>query len=112
MSLGPTRPPAVNYSQELSVAVDLDPIFLALLFVVWAGLGAAAWLAVAIFQRGRGVLAGLPPAMAGGIGAGVLVPALGADNEAGLRLSLVAALLGGFALALAAIRIHYRTWPN
>ena len=91
--------------------MDLDPIFLALLFVLWAGLGAAAWLAVAIFHRGRGVLAGLPPAMAGGIGAGVLVPALGADNEAGLMLSLVAALLGGFALAVAAIRIHYRTWP-
>jgi len=92
--------------------VDLDPIFLALLFIVWAGLGAAAWLTIAVFYRGRGVLAGLPPAMAGGIGAGVLVPALGADNEAGLMLSLVTALLGGFALALVAIRIHYRTWPN
>ena len=88
--------------------MDLDPIFLALLFVVWAGLGAAAWLAIAVFYRGRGVLASLLPAMAGGIGAGVLVPALGADNEAGLMLSLVAALVGGFALALAAIRIQSR----
>ena len=88
--------------------MDLDPIFLALLFVVWAGLGAAAWLAIAVFYRGRGVLAGLPPAMAGGIGAGVLVPALGARDEAGLMLSLAAALLGGLVLSLAAIRIHSR----
>jgi uncharacterized membrane protein YeaQ/YmgE (transglycosylase-associated protein family) len=88
--------------------VDLDPIFLALLFVVWAGLGAAAWLAVAIVHRGRGVLAGLPLAMAGGIGAGVLVPALGADNEAALLLSLVTAVLGGLILSLVGIRIQSR----
>ncbi len=89
-------------------AVDLDPIFLALLLIVWAGLGATAWLAIAVVHRGRGVLAGLPPAMAGGIGAGVLVPAAGARDEIGLLLSLGAALLGGFALSLAGIRIHSR----
>jgi hypothetical protein len=88
--------------------VDLDPLFLALLLTVWAGLGAAAWLAAAVFHRGRGVLAGLPLAMAGGIGAGVLVPAVGVRNEAGLLLSLGAALAGGLALALAGIRIHLR----
>ena len=96
------------YARGLSIAVDLDPIFLALLLIAWAGLGAAAWLAIAIVRRGRGVLAGLPLAMAGGIGTGVLVPALGADNEAGLMLSLVAALLGGLVLSLVAIRIHSR----
>jgi uncharacterized membrane protein YeaQ/YmgE (transglycosylase-associated protein family) len=88
--------------------VDLDPIFLAVLFVVWPGLGATAWLAVAIVRRGRGVLAGLPLAVAGGIGAGVLVPALGARDEAGLMLSLGAALLGGLVLSLVGIRIHSR----
>ena len=88
--------------------MDLDPIFLALLLLVWTGLGAAAWLAIAVVHRGRGVLAGLPPAMAGGIGAGVLVPTAGARDEAGLLLSLGAALLGGFALALVGIRIHSR----
>jgi hypothetical protein len=88
--------------------VDLDPIFLALLLILWAGLGATAWLAVAIVHRGRGVLAGLPPAMAGGIGAGVLVPAAGARDEAGLLLSLGAALVGGLALSLVGIRIHSR----
>ncbi len=86
--------------------MDIDPVFLALLLVVWAGLGGAAWLGTAIVRRGRGVLAGLPPAIAGGIGAGVLVPAAGADNEAGLLLSLGAALLGGLVLSLAAIRIQ------
>ena len=88
--------------------MDLDPIFLALLLIVWAGLGATAWLAIAVVHRGRGVLAGLPPAVAGGIGAGVLVPAAGAQDEIGLLLSLGAALLGGLALSLAGIRIHSR----
>jgi hypothetical protein len=88
--------------------VDLDPIFLAVLFVAWAGLGATAWLATAIVRRGRGVLAGLPLAIAGGIGAGVLVPAAGAHDEAGLLLSLGTALLGGFVLSLVGIRIHSR----
>ena len=88
--------------------MDLDPIFLALLLIVWTGLGATAWLAVAIVHRGRGVLVALPLAMAGGIGAGVLAPAAGADNEAGLVLSLVAAVLGGFALSLVGIRIQAR----
>ena len=88
--------------------MDLDPIFLAVLFVVWAGLGAAAWLAVAVVKRGRGVLVGLPLAMAGAIGAGVLVPAAGARDEAGLLLSLGTALLGGIALSLVGIRIHSR----
>ena len=88
--------------------MDLDPIFLAVLFVVWAGLGAAAWLAVAVVRRGRGVLVGLPLAMAGAIGAGVLVPAAGARDEAGLLLSLGTALLGGIALSLVGIRIHSR----
>ena len=88
--------------------MDLDPIFLALLLIVWTGLGATAWLAIAIVQRGRGVLAGLPLAMAAGIGAGVLVPAAGARDETGLLLSLGAALVGGFALSLVGIRIHSR----
>ena len=88
--------------------MDLDPIFLALLLIVWTGLGATAWLAVAIVHRGRGVLVGLPLAMAGGMGAGVLVPAAGADNEAGLLLSLGAAVLGGFAFSLVGIRIQAR----
>ncbi len=88
--------------------MDLDPIFLALLLIVWTGLGAAAWLVIAVAHRGRGVLAGLPLAMAGGIGAGVLVPAAGARDETGLLLSLGAALVGGFALSLVGIRIHSR----
>ena len=88
--------------------MDLDPLFLAVLLVVWTGLGATAWLAVAIVRRGRGVLVGLPLAMAGGIGAGVLVPAAGARDELGLFLSLGTALLGGFALSLLGIRIHSR----
>jgi hypothetical protein len=85
--------------------VDLDIIFLALLFIVWAILGFIPWLVLAVLRRGRGVLIALPLAVAGGAGGGVLVPAAGAKDEAGLLLSLGTALLGGLALALLGLRL-------
>jgi hypothetical protein len=85
--------------------VDLDIIFLALLFIMWAILGFFSWLALALLRRGRGVLIALPLAVAGGAGGGVLVPAAGARDETGLLLSLATALLGGLALALLGLRL-------
>lgn len=85
--------------------IDLDVIFLALLFIMWAILGFLPWLAVAVLRRGRGVLIALPLAVAGGAGGGVLVPAAGAKDEAGLFLSLGTALVGGLALALLGLRL-------
>jgi len=85
--------------------VDLDIIFLALLFIVWAILGFLPWLALALLRRGRGVLIALPLAIAGGAGGGVLVPAAGARDETGLFLSLGTALVGGLALALLGLRL-------
>jgi len=85
--------------------IDLDIIFLALLFIMWAILGFLPWLAVAVLRRGRGVLVALPLAVAGGAGGGVLVPAAGAKDETGLFLSLGTALLGGLALALLGLRL-------
>jgi hypothetical protein len=85
--------------------VDLDIIFLALLFIMWAILGFIPWLVLAVLRRGRGVLIALPLAVAGGAGGGVLVPAAGAKDEAGLLLSLGTALLGGLALALLGLRL-------
>ncbi len=85
--------------------VDLDIIFLALLFIMWAILGFIPWLALALIRRGRGVLVALPLAIVGGAGGGVLVPAAGAKDEAGLFLSLGTALVGGLALALLGLRL-------
>ena len=83
--------------------VDLDIIFLALLFIMWAVLGFIPWLTLAVLRRGRGVLIALPLAVAGGAVGGVLVPAAGAKDETGLFLSLGTALVGGLALALLGI---------
>lgn len=85
--------------------IDLDIIFLALLFTMWAILGFIPWLALAVLRRGRGVLIALPLAVAGGAGGGVLVPAAGAKDEIGLFLSLGTALVGGLALALLGLRL-------
>ena len=91
--------------------IDLDIIFLALLFIVWAVLGFIPWLAIAVLRRGRGVLIALPLAVAGGAGGGVLVPAAGAKDETGLFLSLGTALVGGLALALLGLWLSGRR-PN
>jgi len=85
--------------------IDLDIIFLALLFIMWAILGFIPWLALAVLRRGRGVLIALPMAVVGGAGGGVLVPAAGAKDETGLFLSLGTALVGGLALALLGLRL-------
>ena len=85
--------------------VDLDIIFLALLFIMWAVLGFIPWLALAVLRRGRGVLIALPLAVAGGAVGGVLVPAAGAKDEMGLFLSLGTALVGGLALSLLGLRL-------
>ena len=85
--------------------IDLDIIFLALLFIIWAILGFIPWLVLAVRRRGRGVLIALPLAVAGGAGGGVLVPAAGAKDETGLLLSLGTAFVGGLALALLGLRL-------
>jgi len=85
--------------------IDLDIIFLALLFIMWAILGFIPWLALAVLRRGRGVLIALPLAVAGGAGGGVLAPAAVATAETGLHPSLRTALVGWLALALLGLRL-------
>jgi hypothetical protein len=85
--------------------IDLDIIFLALLFIMWAILGFIPWLVLALLRRGRGVLIALPLALSGGAGGGVLVPAAGVKDETGLVLSLGTALAGGLALSLLGLRL-------
>jgi len=81
--------------------MSFDVLALSILGLLWAVLGGFAWLAVAVWRRGRGVLALLPPAAVGGIGGGLLPPALGLRDAPALLLSLLFAVGGGLALTLA-----------
>ena len=81
--------------------MSFDALALSILGLLWAVLGGFSWLAVALWRRGSGVLALLPPAAVGGIGGGVLVPALGGKDGLGVLLSLLVAVAGGLALSLA-----------
>jgi hypothetical protein len=83
--------------------MSFDVLALAILFLVWAVLGCLSWLAVALRRRGSGALALLPLAAVGGIGGGLLTPALGGKDGLGLVLSLLVAVLGGLALTLAGL---------
>ena len=83
--------------------MSFEVLALAILFFVWAVFGGVSWLVVALRRRGRGMLALLPLAMAGGIGGGLLVPAIGLRDVPAVLLSLLAALLGGLALTLAGL---------
>lgn len=85
--------------------MDVEIIFLALLVGIWAILGLIPWLVLAVRRRGRGVLIALPLAVAGGIGGGVLVPAVGLRDVIALILSVGAALVGGLALSLVGLRL-------
>ena len=83
--------------------MSFDMLALSILGLLWAVLGALPWLVIALRRRGRGVLALLPPAAVGGIGGGVLPPALGLRDAPALLLSLLFAVGGGLALTLAGI---------
>ena len=83
--------------------MSFDTLALAILFFVWAVLGALPWLVIALRRRGRGVLALLPLAIVGGVVGAVLVPALGARNVPAVFGSLLAAMAGGLALTLAGL---------
>ena len=83
--------------------MSFDVLALSILGLFWAVLGALPWLVIALRRRGRGVLALLPPAVVGGIGGGVLVPALGLRDAPALLLSLIFAVVGGLALSLAGV---------
>jgi len=80
--------------------MSFDVLALSILCLLWAVLGGFSWLAVALWRRGSGVLALLPPAVVGGIGGGLVVPTLGGKDGLGLILSFLVAVAGGLALTL------------
>ncbi len=83
--------------------MSFDFLALSILGLFWAVLGVLPWLAVALRRRGRGVLALLPLAAAGGAGGGVLAPVVGFRDVLALLLSLLFAVGGGLALTLAGL---------
>jgi hypothetical protein len=83
--------------------MSFNALALAILFFVWAVLGALPWLVIALRRRGSAVLALLPPAVVGGIGGGLVVPTLGGKDGLGLILSSLVAVAGGLALILAGV---------
>jgi hypothetical protein len=83
--------------------MNFEVLGITVLLLIWGIFGAIPWLAVALRRRGRGMLALLPLAAVGGIGGGLLTPALGGKDGLGLVLSPLVAVLGGLALTLAGL---------
>jgi hypothetical protein len=85
--------------------MSFDILALSILILFWALLGVIPWLVIAARRQGRGMLVLLPLAAAGGIGGGVLSPALGFRDVPGLLLSLLFAVGGGLALTAAGLYV-------
>ncbi len=79
------------------------------ILILWGFFGLLPW-AVALFAgRGRGALLALPLAFLAGIGAGALVPAIGAKGGLGFGISLLAATIGGAAVSVIVVRRAIRS---
>ena len=85
--------------------MNFDALALSVLILFWALLGVIPWLVISARRQGRGMLLLLPLAAAGGIGGGVLSPALGFRDVPGLLLSLLFAVGGGLALTAAGLYV-------
>lgn len=72
----------------------VDAIFLILFIAAWTFLSMLSWIALSVPRRARGALWAAPFAVLGGIGGGVIVPLAGLDNELGIGVSMIAALVG------------------
>ena len=85
--------------------MSFDILALSILILVWALLGVIPWLVIAARRQGRGMLVLVPLAATGGIGGGVLVPAVGLRDAIALVLSIATAILGGLLLTLLVPRL-------
>ena len=85
-----------------------DTIFLTLFFLTWVILGALPWIIWSARRHARGALWALPFAWLGGAAGGVIVPAVGLDNDIGIGVSMITALLGGLLLTATA----YWVWDT
>lgn len=83
-------------------------IVLIILVGCWTLLSTLSWIALSLPRRAHGALWAAPCAELGGVGAATLVPLAGLDNELGLGLSMLAALIGSALLCWLA----YRAWDH
>lgn len=68
-------------------------IFLILFAATWSLLSILSWIALSLRRRARGALWAAPFALLGGIGGGALVPLAGLDNQLGIGVSMISALI-------------------
>ena len=85
--------------------MSFPALALAILIVLWASLGSLGWLLAAAWREGQRVLFSLPVAVVGGIGGGLLVPALDRKDGLGVVISLAAAALAGLVLTVISLQI-------
>jgi hypothetical protein len=85
--------------------MSFPALALAVLMLLWASLASLSWLLAAAWRGGQRVLFSLPFAVAGGVAAGLLVPALTLDDGLGVVISLPTAALGGLVLTIVSLRL-------
>ena len=71
----------------------VNAIFLIMFGAAWSLLAMLSWIALSVPRRAHGALWAAPFAWLGGIGGGAFVPIVGLDNELGIGISMIAALL-------------------
>ncbi len=81
-------------------------IFLILFVAAWLFISMLSWIALSLPRRASGALWAAPFAGLGGIGGGALVPLVGLDNELGIGISMVAALV----CATLSCWMAYQSW--
>ena len=71
----------------------VNVIFLILFAGAWSFLAMLSWIALSLPRRARGALWAAPFAWLAGIGGGALVPLAGLDNQLGIGVSMISALV-------------------
>lgn len=83
-------------------------IFLILFVAAWSFLALLSWIALSVPRRAQGALWAAPFAFLGGIGGGALVPLAGLDDEVGIGVSMIAAVV----CSALACWLSYRAWDE
>jgi hypothetical protein len=91
------------------MTVEARVLFVILFFTAWAFCGLIAWAALAVLKRGRGAAYALPASIAAACVFGVAIPLAGFDDQAGLLISVLAAVAGSL-LAYAVVLLLYRRY--
>jgi uncharacterized membrane protein YeaQ/YmgE (transglycosylase-associated protein family) len=83
--------------------MNFDAFAIAILLLLWSGIGVLPWLVLAVVHHGQDVLLTLPLSIVGGILGGLSVPALGFTDERSLLVSMLFAFLGGLLFTIVVV---------